>query len=187
MKPLLEQSLPSSVTCYPSMTMTRPDDLTLHLGDVPPHLPFATLAVQGHSQDDNLKRDEVKRSSSSNGKRGREFDAVPDPVIWYKKMAYERLVRCSFSRTAATSAFRSGTETAAESAEGQGIYRRKRRRQSKGAISLSEKEHAYGDGGRRDVTRGAQLDVLLNKEKGGRRQQCKIEGHDLQVSERMPQ
>lgn len=58
---------------------------------------------------------------------------------------------------------------------------------SKGAISFSEKEHPFGDGGRRDVTRGGRLDVLLNKEKGGRRQQCKIEGHDLQVSERMRQ
>lgn len=56
--------------------MIRPDDLTLHLGYVPPHLPFTTLAVQGHSQDDNLKSDEVRRSFDSNGKRGREFDAV---------------------------------------------------------------------------------------------------------------
>lgn len=82
MKPLLEESLLSSAKCYPSMIMTRPDDLTLHLGYVPPHLPFTTLAVQGHSQDDNLKSDEVRRSFDSNGKRGREFDAVPDPVFW---------------------------------------------------------------------------------------------------------
>ncbi|URE20660.1 hypothetical protein MUK42_11937 [Musa troglodytarum] len=54
---------------------------------------------------------------------------------------------------------------------------------SKGAISFSEKEHPFGDGGRRGVTRGARLDVLLNNEKGGRRQQCKIEGHDLQGEE----